>query len=69
MVRYENDCSNCAVEGYPCTGAHKHVPHLYCDKCGEEVDFAYDIDGDHICEGCLPEMFPTVEVSDLIGDE
>lgn len=66
MIRYENDCCACAVPGYPCTGAHKHVPHLYCDKCGEDVDFVYDVDGEDICEACLPTMFKEKTIEDLI---
>lgn len=66
MIRYENDCCGCAVPGYPCTGAHKHVPHLYCDRCDSEVDVVYDVDGDDICEDCLHEMFTKKTLEDLI---
>ncbi len=66
MIRYENDCCACAVPGYPCTGAHKHVPHLYCDRCDDEVESVYDFDGDYICKECLLEMFEEKTIEDLI---
>jgi hypothetical protein len=33
-----DECCNCASGGYPCRGELcplRHVPHLYCDDCGE----------------------------------
>ena len=66
MIVYENDCCGCAVPGYPCTGAHKNVPHLYCDRCDDEVEEVYDFDGDYICEDCLHEMFTKKKLEDLI---
>jgi hypothetical protein len=65
MIRYEDDCCMCATAGYPCTGAHKRVPHLYCDRCGEEVEEAYDVDGEAICEGCISEVFPIKGVEEF----
>ena len=41
MRRIENDCMDCAVPAYPCLGdvcRYRHVEHIYCDACGEEVE-------------------------------
>lgn len=65
MVKYENECMNCATPGYPCIGdicPHSHAKHLYCDECGEDVDLLYDVDGTELCEDCLLEHFPTIEL-------
>lgn len=60
MVKTENHCCRCAVPGYPCRGAAcelRHVKVHYCDKCGEELDEIYDVDGEELCEYCLKDMF------------
>jgi len=58
MIRIENDCCDCAVPGYPCLGSIcslRHVPHCYCDMCGEEIS-EFDINEDyHLCEDCKEE--------------
>ena len=59
MVRFENDCCDCAVPAYPCRGAdcpNRHVAHVYCDNCGGEVvddDLWDDGNGMYICTDCL----------------
>lgn len=56
MVKYENYCCSCD----PCWGSicpNRKVPVHYCDKCGEELDKIYDVDGEELCESCLKEMF------------
>lgn len=60
MIVYENECCGCAVPGYPCIGdacSLTHVPHIYCDICGEEI---FDDDADvtedyHVCKDCDDE--------------
>lgn len=32
---------------------YKNVPVFICDKCEEEVDELYELDGDHYCLKCL----------------
>ena len=67
MVRYENQCCDCAVPGYPCRGSYcpnRHVPVHYCDKCRYEIegdDGIYDVDGEELCEECLKDMFRRTE--------
>lgn len=62
MLVYEDECCDCAVPGYPCLGEHcsrRHVPHYYCDDCGEEIwwtgfnDEPEEYDGKHYCKSCL----------------
>ena len=60
MLKYENHCCDCAVPAYPCEGSScplRNVPVYYCDKCGEELDEVYEVDGVDLCEDCLKEMF------------
>ena len=66
MIIYENECCDCATDGYPCKGdscKRLRVPHYYCDgACGEEhsPDDLYDADGDMLCAACLLGLFKTV---------
>lgn len=60
MLRVENHCCDCATPGYPCRGnlcSLTHVEVHYCDKCGDELDDIYDVEGEEFCEYCLKEMF------------
>ena len=60
MVKRENRCCDCAVPGYPCRGSACPLVDIevyYCDKCGDELDEIYDVDGEELCEYCLKEMF------------
>lgn len=54
MVRFENDCCDCSVPAYPCRGDScplRHSKHIYCDKCGSEVEETWD----GLCEECFIE--------------
>ena len=54
MVKFENECCDCAVPGYPCIGVNcplRNVKHLYCDKCGDDVEELWD----GLCEECFIE--------------
>lgn len=62
MIVYENECCDCAVPGYPCLGnacSLTHVPHIYCDECGEEIyddEHGYELsDNYHLCSKCDDE--------------
>ena len=60
MIKYESECVGCHSE-IGCIGdycQYKHVPHLYCDVCHEEVDELYEIDfdNDQRCLSCLLEV-------------
>lgn len=63
MVKYEDECYGCATESYPCSGStcpNRHVKHLYCDKCGEDVEGLYDFDGVQFCKECLLKQFEKI---------
>ena len=59
MVKVENECVGCPPEmgciGIACP--YQNVPHYYCDKCKDEVDELFDVDGVELCEDCLKKMF------------
>lgn len=60
MLKIENHCMGCAAPGYPCRGSlcpNRKVEVHYCNKCGEELDEIYDVDGEELCEYCLKEKF------------
>lgn len=60
MKRIENHCRGCATDGYPCLGSacsFTRVEVYYCDKCGDELEEIYDVDGEELCEYCLKEKF------------
>jgi hypothetical protein len=60
MKRIENHCCDCAAPGYPCLGSicpNRNVEVHYCDKCGEELEEIYEVEGEELCEDCLKERF------------
>ena len=60
MRRYESNCVGCTSMGVPCMGftcPNRKVPVYYCDKCEEELDEVYEVDGEELCEECLKDMF------------
>lgn len=60
MVRLENHCCDCATPAYPCRGALCPLTSVevhYCDRCDEELDDIYDVEGEELCEDCLKDMF------------
>lgn len=62
MERYENECRECATDGYPCDQycRYKRVRHLYCDCCGEE-DKLYWYDGKQLCISCVESELEVVD--------
>jgi len=61
MIRFENECVGCPSE-MGCLGSacpYAHVPYVYCDKCGEDIDPdspRYNLDEEyHVCEKCEPD--------------
>lgn len=61
MIRYENQCCDCAVDAYPCRGVscpRRNTKVYYCDRCDSEIDGdIYEVDSKDLCEDCLREMF------------
>lgn len=63
MIKYENECCGCATESYPCLGSscpNRNVPHLYCDRCGDDCEELYDLDGEELCKECLLNSFKKI---------
>lgn len=63
MVKYEDECYGCATESYPCLGSacpNRHVKHLYCDECDDEVEEVYDFEGIQLCEKCRLKKFEKI---------
>ena len=62
MKKIVNECCGCAVPGYPCSPSCslKAVEHFYCDKCREELEEVYEVDGEELCQDCLKERFRKV---------
>ena len=57
MVKVENGCVDC---GLPCIGAacrYNRVVILRCDRCHDEVEELYEVDGEDLCEDCLKKEF------------
>lgn len=64
MIVYENECCSCAVPAYPCMGdacPNRNVPHLYCNKCKEDVEDLYKTEDGELCAECVLGMFEKVE--------
>lgn len=60
MVKIENHCRGCAVDTYPCrleSCTYRNVEVHYCDKCGEELEDIFEVDGEELCEYCLKDLF------------
>lgn len=61
-IRKENDCRECAE----CKGCgrdrERKVEYLECDRCHDEVDKLYVLDGKQLCECCLFDEIETIEL-------
>ena len=65
MLRYEDECCDCATPAYPCIGERcprRRVPHYHCDKCDSEQTL-YHYEGHEWCADCLIENLDVVEGS------
>lgn len=65
MIKYRDECCHCATTVYPCFGnrcPNRNVPYIVCDKCNQEDDEIYDLDGEHLCRDCLLETVPKVRI-------
>ena len=41
---------------------YRNVPHLYCDKCEQEVDDLYEWDDKQVCIDCIVKSLDKVEI-------
>ena len=65
MRRIEDDCVNCDI---PCCNCGlKHVEHIYCDNCGEELteDELYQLYDSEYCEECYGKEIKNKFTKDL----
>lgn len=65
MITHQNDCSGCAVPGYPCWGVlceYANRPQYICDCCKEEVEPGelYWLDDRQLCGQCVLENLEVV---------
>ena len=59
MKLIENRCFDCSSPAYPCRGSlcpNRHVEVHYCDRCGEELDEVYEVDGVELCDECFEKL-------------
>ena len=64
MIKYENECVGCPPER-GCLGKgcpNRNVPYFYCDKCGQNMDCYYEVDGEIVCSDCMKEIFNYKEI-------
>lgn len=58
MIRIEDDCCGCPAEMCSAFCSKQHVPHFYCDCCGEE--YSYDelrkVKDEDVCLDCYVEQ-------------
>ena len=57
MVKTESGCVSC---GLPClytSCPYYQVTVLECDRCHDEVEELYEVDGEDLCEECLKKEF------------
>ena len=62
MIKCENECVGCPKE-MGCMGdscPNRNVKHLYCDKCGDDVEELYNFLGEELCEECLLKAFEKI---------
>lgn len=61
-IKRESDCRGCAE----CKGCGRDrlrdVEYLECDKCHDEVEKLYILDGKELCEDCLFDEIETIEL-------
>lgn len=67
MIKYVNECRECATDSYPCLGSlceNRHVKHLICDKCRKDVDVLYVPYDEELCLDCLEEAVDKITLDD-----
>lgn len=62
MIKYENECVGCPQGCIHC--GRDNTKHLYCDRCGDDVEELYLYGYDELCEECLLDMFDKKTIDD-----
>jgi len=59
MIYTQNDCVGCDH----CENCGlKHAVHMVCDKCKDSFDELYEYGDEQLCESCLLEEVPKIDV-------
>ena len=58
MIKYEDDCVGCPQGCIHC--GRDNTKHLYCDRCGDDVEELYNFLGEELCEECLLKTFEKI---------
>lgn len=64
MLKFESECVDCPSE-ISCLGnscPKRNILHLICDCCYEDAEELYEYDGEQLCEDCLLDAVPKVEI-------
>lgn len=71
MVKIENDCVDCATDGFPCLREccpYRNITHYYCDECGDDVDILWETEKGQLCLNCLADIKTLTIILDSIYD-
>lgn len=69
MIKFENDCYDCALHCRGSTCRNRNVPHFYCDECEDETEELFEYDGEQICQDCLISTVPKIKLEDYIESD
>lgn len=62
MIKYEDECVDCPQGCINC--GRKHVPHYFCDDCGEEYQpeelYTHPDTEDVYCKNCILSKLETL---------
>ena len=64
MIESRSMCNGFA-ECHHCGRKYQKYKALICDYCHGEVEWAYVLNGDHVCADCLDGVLETVREEDL----
>lgn len=57
MVKTESGCVDCGLHCLGTSCPHHRVTVLECDRCHDEVEELYEVDGEDLCLYCLKKEF------------
>lgn len=69
MIRFQNDCCDCALHCRGDACRNRNVPHFYCDECEDETEELFEYDGEQICRDCLISTVPKIKLEDYIESD
>ena len=64
MIEKRSMCNHCP-ECVHCGKAWQKYRTYVCDYCDREVEWAFEVDGEHICEDCIKQVLDVVVSEDL----